>query len=391
MIDIILSNFGFWFNFAIPVVGAAYLALTHKEYVWKEFGIQAGATFAYVMVVYALLFSTTTDLMDREYWNGQVTKFEYYEEWKEEVTYTETYECGTSKNPRTCTRTKTRIDYHSPYWQLKTSNGETISISRSEYRNASGKFGHREKDLYRSGQVSFGDGDMYYAIPDIVIPTSVSHIYTNYVTAAKQTVLKATVSEGTIDQLVKTGKLKPYPSQYEDRFGATKLYRIIDTTGKANTQSLLKQLNMFSAKYGRMKQVNPIIYITDQDRTFKAALEHYWKKAKKNDAVLILGVSGDKIAWSDVIAWTNNSDFIVDCGNGFDVFNIKDSDNIVKRFGDLIVKEYKRKPMEEFAYLKENITLEWYWQLAIFIGNVIMSFFIFRYFLSNYERKRIRY
>jgi len=388
MIDIILANFGFWFNFTLPVVFAGYLALTHKEYIWKEFAIQSGATLLYVSVVYSLLFATTTNLMDKEYWNGQVKKFEYYEEWKEEVTYTESYPCGTSKNPRTCTRTKTRIDYHSPYWKITTTNGESISINRKEYRNASNRFGQKEVDIYRSNQVSFGDGDKYVSYPNIVIPTAVGHSYTNYVTAAKDTVIKATVSEGTINQYIKAGKLVEYPKIYKDQFGARKLHRIIDTTGKADTNSLLTKLNLIAAKYGKSKQVNPIIYITDEDRTFKAALEHYWHKAKKNDAVLIIGINDDRIVWSDVIVWTNNSDFIVECGLGFDTFNIKDSDNIIKRFEHLIVTGYKRKPMEEFSYLKENITLAWEWQLAIFIGNLIMSFFLFRYMLNNYERKR---
>jgi len=64
LFEIVFANFGFWFNFALPVASAAYLAMTHKEYIWKEFGIQAGSTFVFVVAVYSLLFSTTTDLID---------------------------------------------------------------------------------------------------------------------------------------------------------------------------------------------------------------------------------------------------------------------------------------------------------------------------------------
>ena len=388
MFDIIIANFGFWLNLIIPIAIALYLSITHREYIWKEFAIQSGATLLYVSLIFTLLFSTTTDLMDTEFWNGQVSKFEYYEEWDEEVTYQESYECGTSKNPRTCYRTKTRIDHHSPYWKILTTNDETISINRSEYRVASNQFGHKEINLFRSNQVSFGDGNKFVSYPNIIIPTSVAHNYTNLVTAAKDNVIHTKVSQEVITQLTKVGKLREYPRQYSDQYGATKLNRIIDTTGKTNVGELLKRLNSFSATHGSSKQVNPIIYITDQDRTFKAALEQYWNKAKKNDIVLILGLDGDMIAWSDVIAWTNNSDFIVDCGYEFDTFKINDFDKIVGRFSNLIIKSYERKPMEEFAYLKENITLEWYWQALVLLGNIIMSFFIMRYMLSNYERKR---
>ena len=167
MFDIIIANFGFWLNLIIPIAIALYLSITHREYIWKEFAIQSGATLLYVSLIFTLLFSTTTDLMDTEFWNGQVSKFEYYEEWDEEVTYQESYECGTSKNPRTCYRTKTRIDHHSPYWKILTSNDETISINRSEYRVASNQFGHKEINLFRSNQVSFGDGNKFVSYPNI--------------------------------------------------------------------------------------------------------------------------------------------------------------------------------------------------------------------------------
>lgn len=387
MFEIITHNFGFWFNLIIPIVFAAYLALTHKEYIWKEFGLQSLATFAYVILMYLILFITTTNLIDTEYWNGKVTKFEYYEEWTERVEYQESYECGTSKQPKTCYRNKVRYDYHFPYWELTTSNNESISISEKHFLNAASKFGQTEKDLFRSNQSSFGDGNKFVSYPTEIIQTSVTHSYENLVVAAKQTVLKATVSDDKINYLVKIGALKQYPTIYKDDFGATKLNRIIDTTKSVNTNELLKSLNLHASYLGTLKQANPIIYITNQDRTFKAALEHYWNKAKKNDIVLILGVNGNEIIWSDVITWTNNSDFIVDCSKQFKGLDINDSIKITDTFANLIKTGYTRKPMKEFEYLKENTTLDWQWQLLIFLGNVLLSFFIFRYLLTNYERK----
>lgn len=394
--DIIMANAGFWLNFSIPVAIALYLAFTHKEYIWKEFGIQVGVTFVYVTVAFFALFSTTTDLMDTEYWGGKATKFEYYEEWKEEVTYQESYSCGTSKNPKTCYRTKTRIDYHSPYWQLKTSNGETLSISRSEYKNASREFGHTEKSLFRSGQVSFGDGDMYYSIPNKLIPTAVAHTFENLVVAAKETVLVQQATPETIEMFKKAGHLKDYPTQYDDKYGAHKLNRIIDTTGVADKLTMRKTLDVISYQYGRSKQVNPIIYIVDADvvdRTFRGVLEAYWNKGKKNDAILILGIdtSNGKVEWSDAIAWTNNTDFLVDCTNKFKDTNVKtEAKKVVARFGSVIGGGYIRKPMEEFAFLKENITLAWYWQLFILLGNIGLSGFVMWKMLTNYESKNGR-
>lgn len=387
MIDIILSNFGFWLNFLIPVIIGGYLAFFHKEYAWKEFGIQVGATFAYMCIIYFSVFYTTTDLFDMQYKNSQVKKFEYYESWTERVTYTESYSCGTTKNPRTCTRTKVRYDYHSPYYQIKTNIGETIDISKSAYRTASSKFGDREVMLHRSDQSSIGDGNKYVSIPNAVIPTSVSYEYVNYVKASRLNVIKEHQSKEYIAQLTKDGKLRPYPRLSRDQYGATYLNRVIDTTNTLSKDQLAevtRYLSLKSSYLGPSKHVNPIIYITDQDRDFKYYLKASWNNAKKNDAILILGMENGKVVWSDAIAWTNNTDFLVDCSNDFKGMTVDNT--LVDKFSQLISSEYVRKPMKEFEYLKENITLDWYWQVIIFLINLLISGFLFRLFLTNQIR-----
>jgi hypothetical protein len=388
LFEIVFANFGFWFNFTLPVASALYLALTHKEYIWKEFGIQVGATFVFVVVIYSLLFSTTTDLIDNEFWSSKVSKFEYYEEWKEEVTYTESYSCGTSKNPKTCTRTKTRIDYHAPYWQITTSNGETVDITRNEYRVASNKFGDREVDIRRFDQVSYGDGDKYVSIPNITIPTSVSHMYENLVKAVKSNVIHTKVPEESIKQALKEGTLKAYPTRYKDKYGAPKLNRFIDVTGVVSVD-YINPLNMMSIVVGKQKQGNPIIYVVNEPRNFTDIISQYWSKGKKNDITLVVGIdTTGLIIWSDIITYTNNTDFIVDMQNAFIGLNINtDSAKILSKYKNNIMSSYVRKPMKEFTYLKDNITLEWYWQLLIFLLNAALTVFITWKFLNNYDRK----
>lgn len=387
MFEILISNFGFWFNLGIPILIALYLSITHKEYIWKEFGIQVGATVAYVFVIYSLLFSFTTDLVDTEYWNSKVSKFEYYEAWKERVTYTESYSCGTTKSPKTCSRTKTRIDHHPPYCILETTNNESTYITADQYNKSNFEFGQTKVNIHRTDQVSYGDGNKFVSYPNIIIPTSVSHTYENYVVAAKHNVIHTKVSQKEIESLVFKGELRKYPIQYIGKFGELKLERIVNTTDVSH--NMLTELDLISNQYGSTKQVNPIIYITKEDRNIKYAIEQYWNKSKKNDVVLILGIDDNgSTLWSDVITWTNNTDFIVYCGNNFEGKNIQtQSKEIVYELGNLIQNEYLRKPMEEFSYLKENITLEWYWQLLVFLGNLLLSAWLFYIFMRNHESK----
>jgi len=390
LFDIIVSNWGFILNLSIPIIIALYLVLTNREYIWKEFGIQTAATLAYVSIVFFAAFSFSTEIWDTNYYNGKVKSSTYYEEWTELVHYTESYPCGTSKAPRTCTRPKTRRDYHSPYYQIKTDLGETISIRRGDYLKTSREFGSKEVYLHRSGQVSFGDGNKFVSYPNKAIATSVGHSYENVVAAAKGNVIHLKVPKENIAQLVKIGILREYPSLYKGKYGETKLNRIIDTTGKVDLNTMLHLTNKLSTRVGETKQANPIIYIVSADkfdRSFKDALSQHWSMGKKNDITLVLGIDENKkIQWSDVICFTNNTDFIVDMQNNFDGKEVNPL--ILAEFEKLINSEYIRKPMAEFAYLKENITLDWKWQLLILLGNIIISGFIAYKFLNNQERKR---
>jgi hypothetical protein len=184
-----------------------------------------------------------------------------------------------------------------------------------------------------------------------------------------------------MDYFIKYGSLKPYPSKYYDKYGTPKLSRIIDTTGLSN-RKYLDSLNVVAAQLGKSKQVNPIIYITKEDMSFKYILETFWKGGKKNDAILILGVNDTgEVQWSDLIAWTDNTDIFIDAQSDFKKMNVKNLD-VIDKFKTTL-KTFKRKPFKDFEYLKENITIDFKWQALIFILNLIGSFFLFRFMLKN--------
>lgn len=392
--EIVLANFGFWFNLLIPVAIGAYLLFTHRDFVLQELGIQFGVALAYALVVYTLMFSVTTDLMDNEYWNGKVVQFSLEEQY--EYNYDCSYVvCSGSGEKQTCVTIPQTCQATEPEKRyISTSNSETIYISRGEFLTAKSEFGATEHKVYHSDQTSRskrkGEGDIWKSFPNKVIPTAVSHKYTNYVTAVKHNVVNESVQEADILAYKKSGALVDYPELYYDNYGASHLTRVIDTTKNPLAQARMhKQLDLVSAGVGFIKQVNPIIYITNEDRSIKRIIDFHWEKAKKNDAVLILGVDTDgNIVWSDVIAWSKNIEFDVKCQTKFSGFNIKETSYLVTTYFNIINGYYVRKPMEEFSYLKDNITLDWYWQVLIFLGNVLLSGFVMRWSLNNYNSKR---
>jgi len=387
MFEIIINNTGFWFNLAIPFVVSIFLLITNKEFILKEFAIQFLAITLILIGSYFLLFSTTTDLVDNEVYNGKIVKI------IKEEPYDYNYDCSTKTcdstgNCRTIQKTCTSTEPEKRY--IVTSNKEKINISKLEWNISKNDFRAKETKTYRSNQTSFsklrGEGDIWIVIPNKQIPTSVEHSYINYVVVAKHNIVNRKALESDINYHINEKTLLPYPTLYSNKYGATLLNRVIDTTNSGLASSYLKELNMVAMRVGKSKQANPIIYITNQGRDFKNILETYYKGGKKNDTILILGVDDKKdIVWADSISWSKTVDFSINIGNVFtdSKFNLNEVDKIVSTFENSIVKYYIRKPMEEFKYLSENITLPIGWQVFIFLLNVITSFFLFRYFLKN--------
>lgn len=391
MLYILLYNFGFWFNIIIPIAVGVYLFYTHKEYVLKELGLQIVASLTLVTLLYLLFFSTTTDLFDKEYQNSKVSNFEYYESWTERVEYYEQI-CSGSGEKRSCRSVKkVRYDYHPQYWQLNTTNNEVITISKLNYKNALSSFNNEQKVyLNRMNQSSFGDGNKYVVNPNEILPTAVGHNYVNYVKEARDNVIHNKFSKEEIQVHLKSGNLKDYPKEYKNDLGVPQIYRVLDTTNLVNTNEWTNKLHYVANEIGKSKQANPIIYFTKNDLQFVDVLEYHWAKGRKNDVVLVIGLNDlGEFQWTKILAWTNNTDFLID-GSKFlrdDKFTINNSSEVILKFKDLINKGFERKPMEEFEYLAENITLAWYWQIFIIIINMIVSGFIIYYFLNNRERK----
>lgn len=380
MIGIILSNFGFWFNLLIPFLVGLFFFLRGKEYTLEEFGLQIFGTVIIILIMYLILFSTTKDLDDKNYINSRLANVQYHEEWTELVTYQENYPCGKS----TCTRTKTRHDYHPSFYRVQAEDSYQENITKEQFKNLYGKYvaSVNETSPYRPDRISIGDGKIfyYYLNKDSMITRSESYI--NYVVAANMNILNAKVDENEIVSGIKSGNLLKYPELKIVNFEKGLTPRVSVSSGvkleEKTLDSLYKQIYDLNLKYSSTKQANILLYITDQDRTFFETLRYYWKNGKKNDIIIVTSIDkGNNIVWTDVITYTDNINFVVD------VQNIKGKiENILVEF-EKVLPEFKRKPMEDFKYLSENIELDTEWNLLIILINLIFSAFAFRYFHKN--------
>lgn len=380
--DIMIANPLLWVNIAIPFVIGVLLVLSKFDYTPKEFAIQFSITFVVLFLMYLIAFGTSANLFHKVYYNTSVNKITYFEEWDEEVTYTEE-QCSGSGDKRTCrTVTKTRIDHHPEYWELADNLGGTLNVDESDYLKARAKYGAKFEDIYHASQVSYGDGDSYVAYFTDIVPHVQEHQEINYVKAVKYNIIKAETFPKKIELYKKQGQLIDYPSLMTGDFGSYNIDRVLNGQGAwVNDSNMTHELEQYASLVGSSKQVNPMIYIVkDQSPEFVEVLKAHWVNGAKNDAILILNINNENnVTWSDTIAWTKSPAFKVQNQSIYKGLNINDP-KIVKLFENQINVNYKRTSMKEFEYLKHNIDLSFTAEMVILIFNLLLSGAAFVYF-----------
>jgi len=375
--SLVANDLWFWVNFIIPIAIGLYMLITHSKYILQEFGIQVGVSFVVVTIAFVMAYTMSTDMYQVNYWNSKVSQFVYEEPWEEE--YDCSYESCDSEGKNCVTIPKTCYTDHWPQYYLHTAIGETVSISKENFRTASREFGSKEEDVYRSGQTSSskvkGEGDIWRSYPDEIIPTAVGHNQPNYVRLQMKNVIHDTFSKEELASPL----LKPYPKITYNKYGGIHLNRVILSNAKVDSayiKTMQKRLELMAVKYGSSKEVNPMVYLVDtEDLTFKYLLDAYYEKAHKNDSILVLSISEGKVVWSDVIAWTENAGFLM---NNTTVYTgLTDPNKIMDLYEKEIVNGWDRTEMKTKEYLARNIDLDWWVYLIVFLVNVGASAAVF--------------
>ncbi len=297
MLDLVFVNPIFWLNIIATVIVVIVVFIFKKQLNILEAIIQCVVTFLVMFIVYYVGFETNFELHDKEVWNGNITKFAYYEEWTELVHYIEQVYDGkdSNGNSKYHTEYKTRYDYHGPRWEIKTTIG-TYDSSKQIFKKAKEKYGSKFINIVHSGQSSIGDGNMYECVPNDIIPISKWNDYINYIRASRFTILKNKGNNSLINQYISSRKLVPYPEFQAGEFGQNYFFRVVNTSGfnKTYITDFEKALSCFCAQYSGPKQFNIVVYITSGvQRSFPSILEEYWKSAHKNDTVLIFNINPD--------------------------------------------------------------------------------------------------
>jgi hypothetical protein len=187
-------------------------------------------------------------------------------------------------------------------------------------------------------------------------PVSIPNKYTNWVKASARTLFR----DG--DQGLETyaALLPQYPVIYDyyrvDRFIPTNVQ-----VTKATYNSWNLALSNALRTLGPKKQMNAIIVTVEgAPRDYAFTLRRHWEGFKKNDAVIVIGLKNGSVQWAEVMSWSKNSIFDVEVRNmtmnyiGTD-FNTIDPVAFMARYDEISMRNFLRRPMEEFEYLKGDI------------------------------------
>jgi hypothetical protein len=324
---------------AVPVLGAAlvyYFAPREARLTASGIGLVVGLLV--VGVVFGVSYGAA--VQDVEIWSGKVISKE-----RKHGEYEESYKC----NCRSVTKTRSNGSSYSEeecdtcyrthytvHWNCHTTIGSyTIDsldrLSRSVY-NAPNP--HR------------------WLIIKPNDPVSGRKFYTNYVQAVSNSLFAAA------DENLMNGfgpLLVEYPDKVYDFYHVDRFVSpgFSFTDAKAWNDDISKML----IDLGPAKQVNVVIAVAKTgDRAYTSALRTKWEGANKNDVVLVIGsLDGQKMEFVDVITWSKNEIFKVQLIDRIQSIGIISRPQIIEVLQSQIAKNFERRRMREFEYLKGEI------------------------------------
>ena len=347
---------------ALLIVLSVAIAIIVKL-VKRTFPILVIASISVIFIfISALAFFTgkAGKTIDVEIWNGQVTGKE-----RERVSCSHSYSCncrtvysGSGKDRTSHEECDTCYEHSNDYdWNVMTNVGD-LKIDRVDRQ------GKTEPERWT--KVTVGE------------PASQAHFFTNYIKAAPDSIFHFS------DELIAekfNGKIPDYPKEVYDYYRFNHVLTVgvpVPDLDKWNNDvaNILKKL-------GPSKQANVIIlFVNTNDPNYEYALRSKWLGGKKNDIVVILGVTQyPAIDWARVMTWSDKEIFKVVLRDRLTEIKEVNRQEVLTAVDEVTTRSFKRKEMKDFEYLADEIDPPM-WVIILAIGVIVL---LGAYFSTSYQ------
>lgn len=321
----------------------------------RDWPVIASATVAPgVLALAVMLGGWYSNVRDVNVINGYVTG-----KTKEWTSCSHSYPCRCRKSGKSTTCDTCYMHPNDWDWVLHTNIKRDVYIDRVDMQ------GSRMPPRYNRAQV----GD----------PVSLTESYINYLKASEHSLFNDSKLLNKYQDRVPDYPAKVYDYHYVDRVLLDKVDLPEATKWNRALANMVKEL-------GEKYQVNTIIIFTSVlEQDYYNAVRQKWLGGKKNDVILIVGTPDfPNISWVRVLSWTDNELFKVELQDDvYDLKTITTPEPIMAQMHDHITKNFVRKSMKDFEYLKDEVSPEPQWYvIAILLALVLCGG------IHYYDRRR---
>ena len=337
------------------IIALCFFIFDLKKITWQQFALHVVAQLIIAAISMAAIYHMNTS--DVEIWNGHVLS-----KHSEKVHCRHSYEChchircsGHGKSRSCYEHCDTCYEHSYDIDWVVQSNLRNWDISTVDRQGL--------KEPPRWTEVQVGD------------PVSDEHVYTNYIKGAPNTLFRYSGEETNYQKY-----LIPYEQSVYDYYKVNRVFLVnysLPDQSLWNTE--LAKINSF---VGYQRQCNIIVLFTSLPQQFFYALTQHWLGGKKNDVIVVIGATGSKINWVNIMAWTDSNLYKVKTID--DIIKVKtvDREKILSIISQDTQKMFIRKHMHDFKYLQASVTPSaTQWSVAMVIG-VIVSIAIGIFFLK---------
>lgn len=276
--------------------------------------------------------------MDREIWNGEITAKD-----RKHGTYEQPYECncrescsGSGKDRSCSTTCDTCYETH-------------YTVSWTAYSNI-GNFRLSHEDSTSRRVYNLPDPQRYVVVK-VGDPCSTSNMFTNYVKAVPESLFHANPMLQKRFQAL----IPKYPGEIYDFY---KINRVLAMgVNVPDIQQWNEDLSNALRKAGPQRQANAVVlFVNTPDPSYIHALESAWLGGKKNDILVVVGVTEyPKIEWVAVSSWSKAELFKVQLRDDLHAMKVVDRAAFMVLLEKHTMASFKRRSMADFEYLKDEI------------------------------------